>query len=128
MDTFDNDTTSGVQETHGRSPSSAAPFGLLMPGLGHMYVGQARRGIVLFMLMTAASGLYALWHIGELPRFWMLVGTDIVIFALFLFALIDPALRARRMDAFRPKSYNKWYIYAGACLVGYVIFAIPSLE
>jgi signal peptidase I len=50
-----------------------------------------------------------------------------VIVALFLFAVIDPARRARRMDAFKPDSYNKWYMYAGVAVLGWTILAIPSI-
>ena len=42
-------------ESHGPSPRIAALLTLLAPGLGHIYIGQARRGITLFALVLVAD-------------------------------------------------------------------------
>ncbi len=44
-----------------RSPVLAGLLGLLVPGLGHLYVGQSYRGAVLF-LATAICSLTVAWH------------------------------------------------------------------
>jgi signal peptidase I len=119
-------TTSGGRAAQPRSPWIAALLALLMPGLGHMYIGQARRGMVLFGLIAGASVLYVLAHFAT-PRFWMIIVPGAMVLALFLFAVIDPARQARHIDAFRPHSYNKWYLYAGAAVLGWAVFTIPSI-
>jgi signal peptidase I len=126
MTIVNDDTASGGRAAHRRSPWIAALLALATPGLGHLYIGQARRGLVLFTLVTGASALYVLAHFG-MPRLWMIALPAAVIVGLYLFALIDPARRARRIDAFRPHSYNKWYMYAGAAVLGWTILAIPSI-
>ena len=121
-----NDDTTGAGAAHRRSPWIAALLALLTPGLGHMYIGQARRGMVLFGLIAGASVLYVLAHFA-MPRFWMIALPAAAILALSLFAVIDPARQARRMDAFKPHSYNKWYVYAGVAVLGWTILAMPSI-
>jgi len=125
MATFVADETNRPGEAHRRSTWLAALFSLLMPGLGHMYVGQARRGAVVFAFFMSLNGLLILCRFGVLPRFWMAAGILAVLVALFLFAVIDSALTAHRMRTYATKSYNKWYLYAGAFVAGWIISTIP---
>ena len=62
---------SGVREHRGPSPWVAALLTVLTPGLGHLYIGQARRGITLFVLILIADTLLMFAMMGVLARFWM---------------------------------------------------------
>jgi signal peptidase I len=66
MATFVADETNHPREVRRRSPALAALLSLLMPGLGHMYVGQARRGAILFAFFMSLSGLLVLCRFGVL--------------------------------------------------------------
>ena len=63
-------------EPHGPSPRIAALLTLLAPGLGHIYIGQARRGITLFVLVLVADILLMFALMGVLARFWMLASVS----------------------------------------------------
>jgi signal peptidase I len=125
MATFVADETNHPRKARRRSSWLAALLSLLMPGLGHMYVGQARRGAVVFAFFVSLNGLLILCRFGVLPRFWMAAGILAALAALFLFAVIDSALAAHGMRNYATKSYNKWYLYAGAYLAGWIISTIP---
>ena len=58
-------------ERRGPSPWVAALLTVLTPGLGHIYIGQARRGITLFILVMIADTLLMFAMMGVLARFWM---------------------------------------------------------
>ena len=57
---------SGVREHRGPSPWVAALLTILTPGLGHLYIGQARRGITLFILILIADTLLMFAMMGVL--------------------------------------------------------------
>src|SRR5882724_10705169 len=46
-----------AHEQRGPSPWMAALLTVLTPGLGHIYIGQARRGVTLFLLVMVADTL-----------------------------------------------------------------------
>jgi signal peptidase I len=112
-------------EPHGPSPRIAALLTVLAPGLGHIYIGQARRGITLFALVMVADIMLMFALMGVLARFWMLAISIALLFGLWVFIVIDAAVRAARTRDYPRHSYNKWPIYAGAFLVACLVAAIP---
>jgi signal peptidase I len=114
-------------EPHGPSPRIAALLTLLAPGLGHIYIGQARRGITLFALVLVADILLMFSLMGVLARFWMLAISVALLFGLWIFIVIDATVQAARMHDSPRHSYNKWPIYAGAFLVACLLTAIPCI-
>lgn len=113
--------------TNARRPWLAAVLSLLLPGLGHLYVGRPR-------LAAAATVL------GLLTITLMYVGVPFIPFAPLNVALpflmlpvvwlgvpIHAAFLARRTGrdyALRP--YNRWYVYAGLYLILGVL-VVPEL-
>ena len=59
------------KQRRGPSPWITALLTVLTPGLGHIYLGQARRGITLFVLVMIADTLLMFAMMGVLARFWM---------------------------------------------------------
>ncbi len=116
-----------ARQTHGPSPRVAALLTLLTPGLGHIYIGQARRGVTLFVLVLAADVLLMFALMGVLARFWMFAVSLALLLGLWFFILIDAAVRAARMHDHPQHSYNKWPIYAGAFVVACLVTAIPCI-
>ena len=85
-------------EQRGPSPWVAALLTVLTPGLGHLYIGQARRGIVLFRAGDGRRHLLMFAMMGVLARFWMFAVSLALLVGLWLFILLD-ATRARRPHA-----------------------------
>ncbi len=111
-----------------RSPWHASLLSLLMPGLGHICVGRTRRGVAVFGLFIAWPWLFFfLIREGLLPRFWLFAGLLALLLALVLFALIDPALKARLRRTHGLMPLNRWYTCAGALIAGWGIAAIPCI-
>ena len=98
---------------------------VLTPGLGHIYIGQARRGIILFVLVMIADTLLMFAMMGVLARFWMFAVSLALLLGLWLFIMIDAILRASRMHE-NPQGYHRWPIYAGAFVLACLIFAAPA--
>jgi signal peptidase I len=116
-----------MAERRGPSPLVAALLSLLTPGLGHLYLGQARRGVLLFGLVMVADVLLMFALMGVLARFWMFAISLSLLFGLWLFILVDAAKRAQRMNDYPNESYNSWPVYAGACAIAWLVTAIPGL-
>jgi signal peptidase I len=116
-----------AREHHGPSPWLAALLTVLTPGLGHLYIGQARRGITLFVLVMIADTLLMFAMMGVLARFWMFATSLVLLIGLWLFILFDAVTRARRMPASDAQGQNRWTIYVGAFVLAYVVLAGPCL-
>jgi signal peptidase I len=116
-----------ARETRGPSPWIAALLTLLTPGLGHIYIGQARRGIALFVLVLVADVLVMFSLMGVLARFWMFAISLGLLLGLWLFIMIDATVRAARRQEYPQYSYNKWPVYAGAFVVACLLTAVPCI-
>lgn len=84
---------------------------LLVPGLGQLYNGQAKKAILFYLL---AEGLPLLWAIliVVLPSVYAVIGAILLIVAVHLFIIVEAVLSARRVgDAYRLKLYNNVYAY-----------------
>jgi len=112
-----------------RSPSPwvAAFLTLLAPGLGHLYLGQAKRGILLFALVMVADTLLMFAMMGVLARFWMFAVSGLLLFGLWLYILADAVLRARRTSIHPSQPYSRWTIYAGAFVLACLVFSWPCI-
>src|SRR5947209_3743265 len=110
-----------LQADRGPSPWVAGLLTVLTPGLGHLYIGQARRGITLFVLVMIADTLLMFAMMGVLARFWMFATSLVLLIGLWLFILFDAVTRARRMPASDAQGQNRWTIYVGAFVLAYVV-------
>jgi signal peptidase I len=111
-------------------PASAwvtALLTLLTPGLGHVYLGQARRGIALFILIMIADTLLLFAMMGVLARFWMFAVSLALLLGLWLFIMADAIMGARRTVSHPGHGYNRWQIYVGAFVLACLIFAAPCI-
>jgi signal peptidase I len=111
----------------GPSPWIAALLTVLTPGLGHLYIGQARRGITLFVLVMIADTLLMFAMMGVLARFWMFAISFALLIGLWLFILLDAVMRARRTPPSALQSQNRWTIYVGAFVLACLVFAAPCI-
>jgi signal peptidase I len=118
-------TSTRTEERQGPSPWVAALLTVLTPGLGHIYIGQARRGVTLFFLVIIADTLLVFALMGVLARFWMFAISLGLLLGLWLYIIIDASSRAYRMSEHPRRTYNTWQVYAGAFLLAWVITAVP---
>lgn len=105
-----------------RDTAIAVLLSFIVPGLGQLYAGQLKRGVLCY-------ALFVMW----LFTFMAMVVTlpfgrhSILLFYTGSFiarviAAIDAALTARKQAMpYQPKSYNKWYVYVGAIVILSVI-------
>ena len=111
-----------------RSPWLAAVLAVLVPGLGHVYAGRARRGAVAYLaLVLAVVGFLALSMVA--PAGWMRVGCLVLIVAAVAAVVVDAFRVARRTreTGFTPRPYHRWYVYLAFAVV-MVFVAGPLLR
>jgi len=116
-----------AEDRRGPSPWLAALLTVLTPGLGHIYIGLAKRGLTFFALVMIADTLLMYALMGVLARFWMFAISLGLLFGLWLYIIIDATTRAYRMRELPRQSYNRWSVYVGAFVVAWLITAIPAV-
>src|SRR6476660_9899581 len=119
-----NDLT---HERRGPSPWVAGLLTVLTPGLGHVYIGETRRGITLFILVMIADTLLMFAMMGVLARFWMFAVSLSLLAGLWLYILIDAVRRAYRLRDYPHPGAKRWTIYAGAFVIACLVFAAPCI-
>src|SRR3974390_1806191 len=85
-----------IAEQRGPSAWVAGLLTVLTPGLGHLYIGQVRRGITLFVFVMIADTLLMFAMMGVLARFWIFAVSLTLLIGLWAFILLDAVVRARR--------------------------------
>ena len=116
-----------TNQRRGPSPWVAALLTVLAPGLGHIYIGEARRGITLFILVMIADTLLMFAMMGVLARFWMFAVSLAMLAGLWLFIMIDAVRRAYRVRDYPHPGAKRWTLYAGAFVVACLVFAAPCI-
>lgn len=100
-------------ETSARKPLFACLLSIAATGVGHIYCGRLVKGLILFFV-SFAFGPITVVAAGSSASPLMLaavIGSLLLMFAIFLYAAIDSALLARRLKSYRLKEYNRWYLY-----------------
>jgi signal peptidase I len=120
-------TASGVREQRGPSPWIAGLLTVLTPGLGHLYIGQARRGITLFILILIADTLLMFAMCGVLARFWLFAISFMLLVGLWLYIVVDAVRRARRTASLPDHGQSGWATYVAAFTIACLLIAWPFL-
>jgi signal peptidase I len=97
-----------------RKPWLAVLLSVAATGLGHLYCGRLTKGLALFFLSFAfAPVLVALSRSASSTTVLVLmIGSLALMFAVFLYAMVDAGLLARRTaPSYRLKEYNHWLVY-----------------
>lgn len=102
-----------------RKPWLAGLLSFLVPGLGQVYNGRTRKGLVLL-------GLAAAWQVmgigaAETFNWWAVAKAGYALF--FCFAAWDALRAARPLEHYRPGRYNNPILYS-ACAVGLVTVSL----
>ena len=121
------EATKQANARRGPSPWVTALLTVLTPGLGHIYIGQARRGVILFVLVIMADTLLMFAMMGVLARFWMFAVSLGLLLGLWLYILFDAIQSAQRMRDHPHEGHHRWVTYAGAFVLACVVFAGPCV-
>ncbi|MFQ5930292.1 MAG: signal peptidase I, partial [Acidobacteriota bacterium] len=109
-----------------RKPWLAGLLSLLKPGLGQIYNGQVKRGLLFYCLFWVVYFAAVLTTIA-LPfpfKFAALILMLIAAYLFYLYVILDSIRNARRLgDTYQLKSYNKWYMYLGI----YVLLSLVQI-
>jgi signal peptidase I len=95
----------------------AALLGIAGTGLGQLYNGQPRKGLLVLAsgFLTASLGFALATR--RVP-FWLPMTLILVSLALALYLLIDAVVQAARTGAsYRLRAYNRWYVYSSAVAI-----------
>lgn len=109
-----------------RKPWLAALLTFIAAGLGHLYIGEAKKGICLYIggqILIIAGFFFLLYY----PPYGVLLSLIIGV-SYFLYCLIDSfRLAGKSRSAYSMKRYNKWYVYVIAGALAIVIIQ-PTVE
>ncbi len=99
-----------------RSPIVAFLLSFISPGLGQIYNGQFKKGIIYLVGMLLAYIIFSVL----LFKFYGMISYLIIMLGFFLFILLDALFGAIKLKTIALMSYNKWYIYL-------IIFLLSSV-
>jgi len=110
--------------TERRIPWKAGLLSILVLGLGHVYNGRAKRGILLYSILWLL-GLPGVILLVVLPTPFNLavfIIVALIVLAFSLYVIIDSIKTARDIgDDYKLKAYNKWYIYVAVILIIWLV-------
>jgi len=96
--------------TKKRRPILTAILSLLMPGLGHIYAGELRKGL---SLITIEYGVILLAGIfGVLSTFYGIATLIVLAVGFYVFVISSSVRLAIKNKEYELRPYNRWYWYA----------------
>ena len=116
-----------IDVKHSRRPWIAFLVGIAAPGVGHIYAGNAKRGVLGWLFFAAAFGtMLVLMYTLPLGTISIPIGIAIG-FGTWLAVAIDAEAVARRASPdFQPRWYNRWYVYLGLILALRLVGDLPE--
>jgi signal peptidase I len=110
--------------TKPRRPWIAALLTILTTGLGHLYSGKPRRGIMLFVIGQFLFFVFAVAVNVITPNVYFVLPAIAVGIAFIVFCVGDViSIAKRNKENYKLAKYNRWFIY-----VSYVIVASLALN
>lgn len=101
-----------------RKPWLAALLTLLTPGLGHVYAGNANRGLVAYLCVLVTVLSYFLGPVTWIPAPANIIASFALGLVCFTYVIYDAVVVARmnRNDC-QLRAYNRWYVYLGILII-----------
>ncbi|MHB8138382.1 MAG: signal peptidase I [Smithellaceae bacterium] len=107
-----------------RRPWIAALLTLLTTGLGHLYAGNPKRGLILFcigLFLTVLCGIILL----VIPSLFFI--SLIVEIAFIIFCIIDAlSIAKRKKENYELAKYNRWFVYVGYVVILSMVSALVN--
>jgi signal peptidase I len=100
-------------KTRSRIPLIACLLSVAATGLGHIYCGRLVKGLILFFASFAFAPVIVAAANSASSNLMLAVimGSLGLMFGIFVYAVIDSGLLARRLKTYQLKEYNRWYLY-----------------
>ncbi|HUN55565.1 MAG TPA: signal peptidase I [Smithella sp.] len=109
-----------------RRPWIAALLTILMTGLGHVYAGNPKRGLLLFSIWLSWAILSGALLIA-IPNIFIIIIFLIGGFAFLIFCIADAYLIAKaNKEQYELTKYNRWFVYVGYFVILSLISALLS--
>ena len=103
----------------------AGLLSLLLPGLGQVYNGQAKKGVALHLVLVAIFALMALGVAAGVAFKPLVLMALVLSGACFVLTVTEACISARRRGAdYVPVRYNTWKVYVPA-LLAYLVVVRP---
>ena len=106
---------------HPRKPWLAVLLSVAATGLGHIYCGRLVKGLILFFVSFAFAPVIvaAAQNAASTPMLVLVIGSLLLMLAVFIYALLDAGLLARRVGReYELREYNHWALYLLLIIVG----------
>ena len=100
-----------------KNPWVAALLGFLMLGLGHVYAGKVKRGIVLYTLLF----ILALLTMFIAYDFYIFAVMVIILLGYKLYNIIEPYRIVKNSSGLSHKKYDRWYFYASVIVLHVIV-------
>jgi signal peptidase I len=108
----------GIVENKPRRPWLAALLTLFEIGLGHIYSGNFRKGLILFCMDQFLSFVFIASLTLVAPNTFYVVFALSAGFAFIIYCVVDAAVIAKRNNKnYVPAKYNRWFVYVGYFLL-----------
>jgi signal peptidase I len=94
---------------------------LLTIGLGHIYSGQVKKGIILFTLQHIIM-ILSFFTLKLIPSLACLALVCAVVILYFLYCIFDDYQAAKQQSlSYDIQKFNRWYVYLGIIIIGLFI-------
>jgi signal peptidase I len=115
------DVQSEVPRTKKRKWWLAGLLSMIQPGLGQIYNGQIRRGVILFFMQLIVLVILLLVPM-KYPSALALGAFFVVLLFVYISIILDAVFYARKLgDRYQLKSYNRIFAYIGIYVVAFLI-------
>jgi signal peptidase I len=110
-----------------RKPWVAGVLSVLLPGLGHVYLGRPELGVCWFATIQLLVLAYALIARSPLLPPVLTLGGILIPLTGYIFIILSAVRLARSMrQTHKPNGWNRWYVYLGVLVVGASISSFLS--
>ncbi|RPI18626.1 MAG: signal peptidase I [Ignavibacteriae bacterium] len=102
----------------------AVILNLFCRGLGYIYIGELKRGLLTFVVLMLLDSILILSYYLFPPELWLLL---LIVVYLFVFSwlVFDTFKRTKKIYRdYELKKYNKWYFYTAVYAIFVVIFSL----
>lgn len=100
----------------------AALLTILETGLGHIYAGKLKRGMILFCINQLLILLVIVFVLVVKPGVTHMIIAALVLIAFAVYCIVDAVLIAgRNKHNYQPTKYNRWFVYVGFPVVAWLL-------
>lgn len=92
-----------------RKPFIAFLLSIFTAGLGQIYNGQPKKGVIFFFLMLVLPIMFGLTK--ATLHFYGLLALIVLLFVLEIIIIVDAVKNAKRQKEYIPKNYNTWQFH-----------------